>query len=148
VAKTKKKRRRKQRGTQGGRVDTRPARRPRSRAEAKAQAAQRRSSAKKGSKGRNAGKGGRQARPLAPPTWRGSFAKGGLAAVLFFGLFAGLFHRPIAASAAISLFMLGFYVPMSYFVDNFMYKRKLRELMKPKPEPKREPEPEPKDDDE
>jgi hypothetical protein len=146
VARTKKKRRRKHRGTQGGRVDTRPARRPRSRAEAKAQAAQRRSAAKKGSKSRNGGKGGRQARPLAPPTWRGSFAKGGLAAVLFFGLFAGLFHRPIGASAAISLFMLGFYVPMSFYVDSFMYRRKLRELTRPKPEPKPEPEPEPKDD--
>jgi hypothetical protein len=146
VAKTKKKRRRKRRGTQGGRVDTRPARRPRSRAEAKAQAAQRRSAAKKGSKSRNGGKGGRQARPLAPPTWRGSFAKGGLAAVLFFGLFAGLFHRPLGASAAISLFMLAFYVPMSFYVDNFMYKRKLRELTRPKPAPEPEPKPEPKDD--
>jgi hypothetical protein len=146
VAKTKKKRRRKQRGTQGGRIDTRPARRPRNRAEAKAQAAQRRGSAKKGSKGKSAAKGGRQARPLAPPTWKGSFAKGGLAAVLFFGLFAGLFHRPLGASAAISGFMLVFYVPMSFYVDNFMYKRKLRELTKPKPEPKPEPQPEPKDD--
>jgi hypothetical protein len=142
VAKTKKKRRRKQRGTQGGRIDTRPARRPRSRAEAKAQAAQRRGSAKKGSKGKSGAKGGRQARPLAPPTWKGSLAKGGLAAVLFFGLFAGLFHRPLGASAAISLFMLGFYVPMSYYVDNFMFKRKVRELTRPKLEP----EPEQKDD--
>jgi hypothetical protein len=146
VARTKKKRRRKHRGTQGGRVDTRPARRPRSRAEAKAQAAQRRSAAKKGGKSRNGGKGGRQVKPLEPPTWRGSFAKGGLAAVLFFGLFAGLFHRPIGASAAISLFMLGFYVPMSFYVDNFMYKRKLRELTRPKPAPEPEPKPEPKDD--
>ncbi|MDX6616201.1 MAG: hypothetical protein QOD60_1292 [Solirubrobacterales bacterium] len=138
MAKTKKKRRRKQRGTQGGRVDTRPARRPRSRAEAKAQAAQRRSASKK--KGKSTG--GRQPRALAPPTWKSSFAKGGLAAVLFFGLFAGLFHRPLGASAAISGFMLVFYVPMSFYVDNFMYKRKLRELTKPKPEPK----PEPKDE--
>jgi hypothetical protein len=134
VAKTKKKRRRKHRGTQGGRVDTRPAGRPRSRAEAKAQAAQRRSASKK--KGKSTG--GRRPRPLAPPTWKGSFGKGGLAAVLFFALFAGIFHRPLGASAAISLFMLAFYVPMSFYVDNFMYKRKLRELTRPKPEPKPE----------
>jgi hypothetical protein len=138
MAKTKKKRRRKHRGTQGGRVDTRPSRtRPRSRAEAKAQAAQRRGSAKKGSS-----KGGRQDRPLAPPTWKGSFGKGALAAVLFFALFALIFKRPLGASAAISVFMLGFYVPMSYYVDSFMFKRRMRALSRPKPEPK----PEPKDE--
>ncbi len=125
MAKTKKKRRRKHRGTQGGRVDTRPSRsRPRSRAEAKAQAAQRRGAAKKGGK---KGAPTRQDKLLTPPTWKGSFYKGALAAALFFALFALIFKRPIASSAAISVFMLAFYVPMSYYVDNFMFKRRMRQ---------------------
>jgi hypothetical protein len=125
MAKTKKKRRSKHRGTQGGRVDTRPARRPRNRAEARAQAKSRRSGGSKR-------KPTRQDRALTPPTWRGSLAKGGLAAVLFFALFALVFRRPLGPSAMIAVFMLAFYVPMSYFVDDFMFKRRIRQDLRKK----------------
>lgn len=125
MAKTKKKRRRKRRGTQGGAISTRPAARPRNRQEARARARQRQASPKaRGSKGARGAKGDTTSgRVPAPPSWKAALTKGALAAVLFFGLFAGLFHRPIASSAALAAFTLAFYVPLSYYLDSFMYRR-------------------------
>jgi hypothetical protein len=120
---TKKKRRKKGRGTQGGRVSDRPVGRPRNRAEARQRAQQRRASAKggKGAPARAAKSGG--ARVPQPASWKGAIQKGLLASLLFFALFALLFKRPIAASAALALFTLVFYVPLSYYLDGFMYRR-------------------------
>jgi hypothetical protein len=119
VAQTRKRRRRKHRGTQGGRIDRRPARgRPRSRAEAKARAKSR------GSRKKSADRG------LSPPSWRSAFGKGLFAAVLFFVLLVLIFGRPPLPSALISLLMVGFYVPMSYYLDGFFYRRRLRQAQK------------------
>jgi hypothetical protein len=113
VAPTKRKRRRKHRGTQGGRIDRRPARgRARSRAEAQQRA---RSKTKK--------KPGE--RTPQPASWSTALKKGGVAAVLFVGLLALFGQNPIA-SLLIGVLMLGFYVPMAFLLDRFMYQRYLR----------------------
>lgn len=114
MAKTKKKRRRKHRGTQGGGVARAPKGRPRNRAEAKARA-------------RSQKRQPREPRGLRPPTWTGALGKGALASLLFFALFAGVFHRPLGASAGFAAFMLGFYVPLTYYLDSFFYRRRLRQ---------------------
>jgi hypothetical protein len=115
MAQTKKKRRRKQRGTQGGRIDTRPSRgRPRSRAEAKSRAR---------SRGSKKGKAG--PRVPQPPSMSSALKKGGVAAVLFVGLLA-LFGQNPLVSLAVGVLMIGFYVPMAYLLDRFMYQRYLR----------------------
>jgi hypothetical protein len=115
MAQTKRKRRRKHRGTQGGRIDSRPARgRPRNRAEAKARA-----------RGRGAKKGP-QARGPKPPSWGSALGKGLLAAALFFAGLVFLFKEPAGATALISLALVGFYVPMAYYVDGFFYRRARR----------------------
>lgn len=114
MAQTKKKRRRKHRGTQGGRIDRRPARgRPRSRAEAQARARSR--------KGK-----GRQAPGPRAPSWGSAFQKGALAAGLFFAGLVFLFGQPVGSTAILSIAMVGFYVPMAYYVDRFFYNRQLR----------------------
>ena len=113
MAQTKKKRRRKHRGTQGGRIDRRPARgRARSRAEAQARA-------------RNRSK--KQGGPRVPeaPSWSSAMKKGGVAAVLFVALLAVFGQNP-AVAVAVGALMLGFYVPMAYLLDRFMYQRYLR----------------------
>jgi hypothetical protein len=120
VAKTKRKRQKKHRGTQGGRVSTKPKGRPRSRAEARQRATQKRSSST-----RKAGQ--RSQRGLTEPTWKGALGKGALASVLFFFLFAAIFKRPVGASAGFAAFMLAFYVPMSYYLDAFFYRRRMRQ---------------------
>ena len=115
MAQTKKKRRRKHRGTQGGRIDTRPSRgRPRSRAEAQNRA---RSRTKKG------GKAG--ARTPQPATWSSALKKGGLASILFAGVLAVMGQNPTQI-IVVGVLLLGFYVPMAYLLDRFMYQRYLR----------------------
>jgi hypothetical protein len=114
MAQTKKKRRRKHRGTQGGRIDTRPARgRARSRAEAKSQARSR----------TNKKKGG--PRVPEPASWSSAMKKGGVAAVLFVGLLAFMGQNPLT-TLAVGVLMLGFYIPMAFLLDRFMYQRYLR----------------------
>ncbi|HEY1238630.1 MAG TPA: hypothetical protein VGE91_09840 [Solirubrobacterales bacterium] len=116
MAQTKKKRRRKHRGTQGGRIDRRPARgRPRSRAEAQARA--------RGRGGKKKTSGG----PRVPdaPSWSSAFKKGGIAAILFVVLLT-LFGQSPLATVAVGFLMLGFYVPMAYMLDRFLYQRYLR----------------------
>jgi hypothetical protein len=119
MAQTKKKRRRKRRGTQGGRIDTRPARgRPRSRAEAQARA-----------RSRGGGKKKKQAasgpRTPQPASWSTASKKGGLAAVLFGGILALLGQSPVQI-IVVAVVMLGFYVPLAFVMDRFMYQRHLR----------------------
>ena len=113
MAQTKKKRRRKHRGTQGGRIDRRPARgRARSRAEAQSRA---RSRTKK--------KGG--PRVPEPASWSSALKKGGIAAALFVAVIT-VFGQSLAVALVVGVAMLGFYVPMAFTLDRFMYQRHLR----------------------
>ena len=118
MAQTRKRRRRKHRGTQTGRIDTRgPRGRPRSREEAKARARQKQSSKKRRVDPRD-----------RPPTWSGAFKRGLIGAGVFFLLFWLAFQRPVGAAAVLSMAMLGMYVPMGYYIDRFMYRRRMRQL--------------------
>jgi hypothetical protein len=108
MAQTRKRRRRKHRGTQSGSVDRRRSGgRPRSRSEARAQAKSRYGE-----------------RRDQPPTWRSAINRGLFAAGIFFLLIVFLFSRPVAAALALSLFMLAFYIPMGYYIDRFVYRRR------------------------
>ena len=121
MAQTKKKRRRKHRGTQGGRIDRRPARgRARSRAEAQSRA---RSRTKK--------KGG--PRVPEPASWSSALKKGGIAALLFAGVITVFCQNP-AIALGVGVAMLGFYVPMAFTLDRFMYQRHLRKEAKQRAE--------------
>lgn len=112
MAQTRKKRRRKHRGTQGGRIDSNPRRsRPRSREEAKAQARSRRAPGPKED---------------LPPTWRNSFLRGFVAAVIFFALLIALFKKPVGGSLMFAGFMLLFYVPAGYYIDTALWRRRER----------------------
>jgi hypothetical protein len=109
MAQTRRRRRRKHRGTQGGSIDRRRARgRPRSREEARAQARRR----------------GQLRRDLAP-TWRSAFNRAAIGAVIFFILAATLLRQPVAGALALSLVMMGIYVPLGYHVDRFFYRRRM-----------------------
>ncbi len=111
MAQTRKRRRRKHRGTQGGSIDRRTTR-PRSRSEARARVRSRGGSKKSGP------------RQQGPPTWRGAINRGLAAAGIFFLLMALLFKRPLAQAISLSIFMLAFYIPVGYFIDNIMYRRR------------------------
>ena len=110
MAQTKKRRRRKRRGTQGGRVDRRAAGRPRDRRGA-----------------RDRAKSKRAQRHEQEPTWRGAIVRGLVASAIFFALVVFAFGRPPGAALALAAFMLAFYIPMGFFIDRFLYRRRQRQ---------------------
>jgi hypothetical protein len=111
MAQTRKRRRRKHRGTQGGGIDRRgPRGRPRTREEAKARAKQKRKVVDR--------------RDYAP-TWRSAFNRAALGAALFFVLAMVLLKQTFASSLAISVLMMAFYVPLGYYVDRFLWRRRM-----------------------
>jgi hypothetical protein len=112
VAQTRKKRRRKHKGTQGGRIDPKRRSKPRTRAEAKAQARARRQPA--------------TTRADSPPTWRSSIIRGLVASVLFTVLLLLLFQRPLGSALALGAFMLAFYIPAGYYIDQMMWRKRER----------------------
>lgn len=112
MAQTNKKRRRKRRGTQGGRIDTKPrSGRPRSREEAKARARSRRQPVQKQD---------------MPPTWRGAFFRGAVAALIFAVVLAAFLGKSLGAALLFGAFMMVFYVPAGYFIDMTMWRRRER----------------------
>jgi hypothetical protein len=117
MAQTRKKRNRKHRGTQGGRIDTnRRAARPRSRAEAQARARSR-----AGAKG---------PRVDSPPTWRGAFSRGAIAALIFVVLLLVIFGRSVGTAIGLGAFMLVIYIPAGYYIDMMMWRRRERARMR------------------
>jgi Flp pilus assembly protein TadB len=108
VAQTKKKRKRKHRGTQGGSINRRSTGRPRNRDEARAQAR------------RNA-----ELKRSAAPTWRSAFNRSLIMSAILFALMAFVVGQPIGASAALSIFMLALYTPAGYYLERFLYRRRV-----------------------
>lgn len=118
MAQTRKKRRRKHRGTQGGRIDTgnRRKARPQTRQEARARAKSR--------------GGSRPSRADRPPTWRSAAIRGVIAAALFVLLLLLAFKRPAAEALGFGAFMLIFYIPAGYYMDQMMWRRRVRAKMR------------------
>ena len=108
MAQTKRKRKRKHRGTQGGSISTRSNRRPRNRDEARAQA-------RKNS----------QLKRNQAPTWQSAFTRALIMSVILFVLMAFIVGQPIAASAFLSAVMVGIYTPMGYYLERFLYRRRM-----------------------
>jgi hypothetical protein len=111
MAQTKKKRRRKHRGTQAGNIERagrtgRPSGgRPASKSEARAVA--------------------RQNRFDKEPTWRGSVNRAAFASVIL-AIFVGVTSN-VAAGAVLGLVAMLAYVPMSYYTDRALWRRRQRQ---------------------
>lgn len=117
MAQTNRKRRRKHRGTQAGTVEARG----------------RTSRPQPGSTRRSGTAGGRAARPNRydkPPTWRGSATRALIPAAIF-GVVVGITDKkastgPIAGLIA-AIVVLFAYIPMTYTVDGYLYRRRQRQ---------------------
>jgi hypothetical protein len=111
VTQTKKKRRRKHSGTQAGTItrQTRAAT-PRTKEEKREEARRR-----------------RVERLDRPPTLRGSIGRAAIAAVIFVAvvLVLPLGNTPVQA-LAYGIFMFALYIPIGYFTDSFIYRRRQR----------------------
>ena len=111
MAQTKRRRRSKHRGTAAGTIESRgrTGRRP-TKSEASAKPA--------------GGAGRRAARFDQPPTWRGAFMRALLAAAIFFAFVLFAFGEPLRAAIPLAMFTLLIYVPLGYYTDLFIYRRR------------------------
>jgi len=109
MAQTKKKRQTKHRGNAAGQVEARgrTGRRP--------TGAERKPTAREL----------RAARLDQPPTWRAALNRALIAAALFFILLLFFFrNQQLGPKVAIAVFMLAVYVPMGYYTDLVIYRRR------------------------
>jgi Flp pilus assembly protein TadB len=115
MSQTKKKRRRKHRGTQAGTIERagrtgRPSgNRTLSRSEKQADARQR-----------------RQNKFDQEPTWRGSINRAAFAAVIL-TIFVSVVQKNVAAGVVLGIVAMVFYIPMSYYTDRALYRRRQRQ---------------------
>ncbi|MDP1849823.1 MAG: hypothetical protein Q8K79_18700 [Solirubrobacteraceae bacterium] len=114
MAQTKKKRRSKHRGNAAGVIESRGRTgRPPSAAERKLSdkelAAQR-----------------RRERMMREPTWKSASTRAALAAVVFGVLLVLAFQTPIAQAVPLTAMVFLFYIPLGYYTDQFIYKRRVK----------------------
>jgi hypothetical protein len=114
MAQTRKRRRTKHRGNAAGIVEARgrtgrkPTEQERSRKpDAKGLAAQR-----------------RQERMDRPPTWKGAAQRAFFASVFFVGIVILFLKEPVGIGIAWGAFVLLFYIPMGYYLDQAIYRRR------------------------
>jgi hypothetical protein len=125
MAQTKRKRRTKHRGNAAGTIEARGRTgRPLSADEKKKQTKQT----------------AREKRLNTPPTWKSAFARAGMAAAIMFPLTILLFAKSnrVASALIFTGFAFVFYVPLGYYVDMTMYRRRQRKRQAVAAEPRRE----------
>jgi len=115
MAQTKKKRRSKHRGNAAGKIEARGRTgRPPTPAERKAfereLAAQR-----------------RRERMMREPSWNGAAKRAALAAVVFGVLLVFAFGTPPGQAVSLTAFVFLFYIPLGYYTDQFIYRRRVKQ---------------------
>jgi hypothetical protein len=73
---------------------------------------------------KSAAREARQNRYDRPPSWRTSANRAVIAVVLFIAVVLLAFKQPIKQAAFLAVFMLLIYIPMGYYTDLFMYRRR------------------------
>jgi hypothetical protein len=114
MSQTKKKRRSKHRGNAAGVVEAR------GRTGRKPTVEERKAS------GREAAAERRRERMMRPPSWKSATTRAALAALVFGLLLAFLFKQTIAQAVSLTIFVFLFYVPLGYYTDALLYKRRMR----------------------
>jgi hypothetical protein len=112
MAQTKKKRRTKHRGNAAGIVETR-GRTGRKPTEIERKTVRQDAAAR------------REERMTKPPSWRAAINRAAISAALFVGLVLLLFHQKIGPAIGLGAFVLVFYIPLGYYTDMFVYRRRL-----------------------
>jgi hypothetical protein len=114
MAQTKKKRRRKHRGTQAGTIET-PGRTGKPVAADKRPAPRAQTARER-----------RQNRFDKEPTWRGAVNRAAFAAVIL-AIFIGVTQKNIAQGVVLGVVAMLLYVPMSYYTDRMLWRRRQRQ---------------------
>ena len=119
MASTKRKRRTKHRGNAAGSIESR------GRTGRKPTADERKTQAKQTAQQR------REERLNKPPTWSGAAQRAALATVIFIIALLLVFKEPVSRVIALSGFILLLYIPMGYYTDLLMYRRRQAKKAKP-----------------
>jgi len=114
MAQTKKKRRTKHRGNAAGVVEVR------GRTGRKPTGAE-----KKKATVRTDAAARREERMNRAPSWRSAINRAAISAALFVALVLLLFHQKIGPALGLGVFVLVFYIPLGYYTDLFIYRRRL-----------------------
>ena len=122
MAQTKRKRKRRHRGTQAGTID-RAGRTSKPSSSGKRAAASK-PSAKATAKMTPAER--RQQRLDTPPTWRGALNRAAFAAAILV-IFISVVQKNVVQGLIMGVFALLIYVPMSYYTDLWLYRRRQRQ---------------------
>lgn len=111
MAQTKRKRRTKHRGNAAGVVEARgrTGRKPAAHEQKKPQTAAERRSAKFDK----------------PPTWQGAITRAGITSAILAVVLLLVLNYPVGAVAAMTVVMFAMYIPLGYYTDHFIYKRRL-----------------------
>ena len=122
MAQTKRKRRSKHRGNAAGTVESR------GRTGRKPTGAEKKSGGGSGSSkaGGQSSAERRADRLSRPPTWRSAINRAMIAAVILVLLSIFAFKQKPAAAFGFALFALIVYIPMGYYLDRFLYRRRMR----------------------
>jgi hypothetical protein len=115
MAQTKKKRRSKHRGNAAGIVEAR------GRTGRPPTAAERKLSDKELAAQR------RRDRMMREPSWKSAAQRAALAALCFGLLLAFAFKTPIPQSISLTAFVFLFYIPLGYYTDQFIYRRRVKQ---------------------
>ena len=111
MAQTKRKRRTKHRGNAAGKVEARG----------------RTSRANAAAGGKTSSRSVKAKRFDRPPSWSSALNRAGIATALFVIVVVLVLRKPLGTAIAIGGFMFLMYVPLGYFTDSFIYKRRQRE---------------------
>ena len=117
MAQTKRKRRTKHRGNAAGMIEVR------------GRTSKAAGAAGKGT-GRTSGPGGKAVRTDrwdTPPTWRGALNRAAVATVIFVVLILFVFKQPAGAALGLGAFMLALYVPLGFYTDQMLHRRRKRQ---------------------
>lgn len=68
----------------------------------------------------------RKDRMMRPPSWRSATIRAAMAAVVFGFLLAFAFKQKVGQAIPLTGFVFLFYIPLGYYTDNFIYKRRVR----------------------
>ena len=115
MAQTKKKRRSKHRGNAAGVVEAR-GRTGRKPTPEERKASERELAAER-----------RRERMLRAPSWKAATMRAGLAAIVFGLLLAFAFQKSPAQAISLTGFVFLFYIPLGYYTDALLYKRRVRQ---------------------
>jgi len=122
MAPTKKKRRSKHRGNAAGMIEAR-GRTGRPPTPAERKASERELAAQR-----------RRARMMRAPSWNGAAKRAAVAALVFGVLLVFAFRTPIGQAVSLTAFVFLFYIPLGYYTDQFIYRRRVKqEAAKAKP---------------